>query len=175
MTDNSSQQDPIKIDTEIPGLKLIQMLTINDDEAYFELQNQNTEFWKKYGNTIDSSLEAVTKRRSRAGNVRFGIYLEGRLIGMTGYTQSEDGTQAELGILMSESDTGHGYATSAFKALSEFVADRFDRVYAEADPSNEKSIKLCQRAGYVLQPGMVKRNWGDSVVLDYVSQKSTQI
>lgn len=156
--------EPVVIETDQPGLILVQMTTVEDDQEYFDFQNANEAHIAEYGNTIDPNPEEVTKRRSATGNFRFGIRKDGVLIGMEGYKVSPDGREAEVGILLAKDATGHGYATSALRAMTEHIAPSFERVFAEADPNNQSSLRLCERAGYVLQPNTVQREWQGQVV-----------
>jgi RimJ/RimL family protein N-acetyltransferase len=159
---------PIVIETDQPGLVLEQMLTIDDDLEYFELQDRNREHITEFANVIDATLEAVTMRRKEKGRVRFGIRKDGKLIGAEVYVVREDGKEAEVGILLDKNAVGHGYATYALKALTAYLEPMFDRVFAEVDPKNEKSIRLFERLGFQLvEGGLVQRDWGSAVVLVY--------
>ena len=159
--------EPIVIETDQPGLVLVQLLTIDDDKEYLKLQNDNIEHIAEFGNVIDPTLEEVTKRRTEKGRVRFGIRKDGILVGMEGYTPSKDAREAEVSILLGKDAVGHGYATAALKAMSAYVGHKFERVYAEVDPNNEKSIRLCERAGYILQNGLIQADWGSAAVLEF--------
>lgn len=165
MSESQNQAEPITIETDQPELTLVQMLTEVDDAAYFALQNANLDYWKEFGNAIDESEEDVTKRRKEKSGPRFGIYKDGVLIGMEGYTLNQDG-DAEVGIMLAEDATGHGYATSAVKALSAFLAPQFDRVFAEVDPENMGSISLLERTGYERVGDEVLRDWGRALVFE---------
>jgi RimJ/RimL family protein N-acetyltransferase len=167
MAEPINSVDPIRIEIDFRGLSIVQMLTHEDDEVYFKLQNANIKFWEEFGNSIDDSVRAITERRTKKGNVRFGIYKDGELIGMEGYRANEEGSEAETGIMLDQQATGHGYATAAFKSMSEYAAARFERVFAQAAPDNASSIQLCQRSGYVLQHGILQTEWGPAVLLEY--------
>lgn len=158
--------EPIRIKTERPGLVLIQMLTREDDKAYLDLQNANIEYWKEFGNSIDESVDKVTKRRLGHGNGRFGIWYEGNLVGMVSYSTKDHPHEAELGILLDKDATGHGHATIALKALTDYARSRFERVFAEIDPDNTKSINLVTRAGYKTNGNVVERDWGRALVFE---------
>lgn len=142
------------------------MLTPEDDEAYFELQNANVEYWREFGNKIDETVEEVTKGRLEHGNGQFGIWLSGELIGMVGYSTKRFADQAEMGVLLDRKAAGHGYATEALKSLTEYASSRFNRVYAEVAPDNERSLKLVARAGYQHTGEKVSRDWGEALVFE---------
>jgi len=143
------------------------MLTPEDDQAYFDLQNANHDYWQEFGNTIDESVEAVTARRLAKGGARFGIYKDGVLIGIEGCVTDEAGRGAEVGILLSKDHSGHGYATSAARTLSGFIAPQFERVFAEVAPDNDRSIQLMERSGYHRVGGKAMRDWGPAAVFEY--------
>jgi RimJ/RimL family protein N-acetyltransferase len=157
---------PITLETDQPGLKLVQMLTAKDDAAYFELQKNNARYWREFGNSIDESESAVTERRLEHGDGRFGIWLEGKLIGMVGYSTKRSKDEAEIGILLDEQATGHGYATAAMRTVTDYANQHFSRVYAEVAPDNKNSINLLGRAGYRSSGQTVKRDWGDALVFE---------
>lgn len=154
------------IETDLPGLRLVQMLTPEDDEAYFKLQNANIDYWQEFGNKIDETVEEVTAGRLEHGNGQFGIWLNDELIGMVEYSLKRYPDQAEIGVLLDKKATHHGYATEAIKSLTEYAKQRFNRVYAEVAPDNERSIKLLTRAGYQGTGEKVSREWGEALVFE---------
>lgn len=167
MSETLKQTEPIILETEQAGLLLVQMTTVDDDAEYFQFQNNNLAHIAKFGNTIDESVEAVTERRIEKDRKRFSICKDGTLVGMEGYTPSENGQEAEVGILLAKGATGHGYATSALKALSTHIYPQFNRVFAEVEPNNAASINLIERSGYVRVAGEVERDWGRAVVFEF--------
>jgi RimJ/RimL family protein N-acetyltransferase len=170
MQEQQTAKQPIHLETNQPGLTLLEMTTIQDDEAYFDLQNANLDYWKEFGNSIDPSVEEVTIRRTMRDGPRFGIYKDGLLIGIQGYMESPDGKQAEVGILMSQESGGHGYATSAVKALTEYIKPQYERVFAEIKPDNSRSIKLFENTGYTRVGDEIERPWGRALVYEYRQQ-----
>ncbi len=166
MSETTKNAQPLRFETDIAGLTLIQMLSREDDEAHFDLQNKNIEYWSEFGNTIDESVDAVTARRLEHGNGRFGIWHEGKLIGMVGYSTKDHENEAELGILLDKDAAGHGYATVALKTLTDYASSLFERVFAEIDPDNAKSIDLVKRVGYTTDGEVVARDWGRALVFE---------
>lgn len=158
--------EPIRIETARRDLVIIQMLAHEDDKAYFDLQNVNSKYWKEFGNKIYKSVEEVTKERLEHGNGSFGIWLKNKLIGWVGYSTKNHAREAEVGVLLDENATGHGYASSSVKALTEFAKPRFDRVYAEVTPNNDKSIALLDRSGYKTSGKIIERDWGKALVFE---------
>lgn len=158
---------PIVLDTGVEGLVLRQMLTEQDDEQYFALQNANVEYWKEFGNSIDESVEVVTERRlEHGGNGRFGVWFQDKLVGMVGYSSKKHDREAEIGVLMDKEATGKGFATNAVRALTDYAKLRFDRVFAEIEPTNKKSIELIKRVGYETNGEIVERDWGKALVFE---------
>lgn len=157
---------PVIIYPAMPGLKLQQMLTTEDDKQYFEFQNRNIEHIEEFGNTIDKSEEEVTRRRLGYGDDRFGIWLEDQLVGMVGYSTPYHAREAAIGILLDKDFTSRGIATASVKALTEYTKSRFDRVFAEVRPDNEDSIKLMDRAGYRTNGQVIETEWGKALVFE---------
>jgi len=161
--------EPVTLVTDQPGLVLVQMLTADNDNEYLKFQNENREHIAEFGNTIDATLDDVTRRRTKKSGVRFGIRKSDALIGTVGYVPSEDGKEAEVVILLSQNAGGHGYATATLKTMTAYLEPRYERIFAGVDPRNEKSLRLCERVGFVPKPGLIRREWGDAVVLEYKS------
>jgi RimJ/RimL family protein N-acetyltransferase len=157
---------PIRLATEIPDLRLQQMTTVADDAQYFEYQNRNRDHIAEFGNVIDESVAAVTDRRLGNGNGRFGIWYEGALIGMVSYSTKLNPLEAEIGVSVDKNSGSHGYATAAVKSLTDFAKIHFDRVFAEVDPKNIKSINLLARSGYQTNGVEVEREWGRALVYE---------
>lgn len=158
---------PIVLETDLAGLVLRQMITKQDDELYFELQKANVDYWKEFGNSIDESFEVVTDRRlEHGGTGRFGIWFQDKLVGMVGYSTKSHPREAEIGILLDKETTGKGYATTSVRTLTDYALLRFDRVFAEVEPTNKKSIELMSRVGYQTNGEIVERDWGKALVFE---------
>lgn len=86
------------------------------------------------------------------GEVVFGIEYSGELIGICGYSSSDDGTSAELGYWIGKPYWGQGFATEAANALMGFGftkggIKRFTcRHFIENVPSGRVAAKLGFRA-----------------------------
>ena len=154
-----------ELKTSIPGLKLVQMNSIDDDRRYLSFQHRNREHIAEFGNKVDETIEEVTARRS--GRIIYGIYLNEELIGALDFVPHGDGKEAEVGISLDKEAVGHGYATAAIRAGLSHMAPKFDRLFAEVHPDNEPSLRLCRRVGLVARPGLVQRQWGPALVFDY--------
>jgi RimJ/RimL family protein N-acetyltransferase len=158
---------PVEISTAMAGLVLRQMITIDNDQVHLDYMQKNQAHLAEFGNTVDENLEAATKRRLESGNGLFGIWFGDQLVGTTQYqTDITDAEEAEIGISLDKDATGHGYATEALKALTEYAKTLFGRVYAEIDVNNANSIRLFTRAGYQTNAQVVKRKWGDALTFE---------
>lgn len=158
---------PVQLPTDRPGVMLREMYGQGEDQEYLNLQLRNKDHISQYGNVVDTTLEEVTARRTRKGMTRFGIYEEDLLVGAVEFTPNTDGTEAEVGIILDQAATGRGLAVTALRAASDYVSLRFDRVFAEIDENHDRSIRMCGVVGYIRQPGVVDRDWGKAVVMEY--------
>jgi RimJ/RimL family protein N-acetyltransferase len=170
MSEISKTPEPISLETGVPGLVLTQMLTEADDQAYFELQNANLDYWQEFGNAIDQTPQSVRERRLEHGDGRFGIWLDDKLVGMVGYSTKHSPDEVEIGILLDKEAAGHGYGSEAVRTLTNYAVHRFKRVYAEVSPDNERSIRLLKRVGYQSSRKISQRDWGPALVFDAPDQ-----
>jgi len=82
---------------------------------------------------------------------------------------SVENSRAEIGWTLHPDFMGRGYATEAAEAVLElaFARLRLHRVYAELDPRNDASIRLCRRLGmreeaYFVGDLWFKGGWADT-------------
>ena len=63
---------------------------------------------------------------------------------------SAEHLRAELGFVLAQEHWGHGYMREALPAVIRFAFDtlRLHRLEADADPRNERSIKLLEQLGF---------------------------
>lgn len=76
------------------------------------------------------------------------------------------GTQrsiAELGYVFNPAYGGQGYATEAARAMADLAFGHFGchRVYANLDPRNSASARVCERLG-MTREAHLRRDWWDS-------------
>lgn len=157
---------PAEIFTDMSGLTLRHITTIADDEQHVEYMHRNREHLAEFGNTVDETVEAATKRRLESGDGQFGIWVDDRLVGTVAYQTKHSDTEAAIGISLDKDATGRGYATSAIKALTAYAMTRFNRVYAEVETNNASSMKLLKRAGYQTDGKVVELDWGKALVFE---------
>lgn len=165
--------DPVVLETDQPNLTLKQMTSLQDDLEYLQLQQRNADHIAEFGNTVDSTVEEVNARRTNKHMGRFGIRKDDHLYGAAEFVPSEDTKEAEVGVVLDKDATGQVMALSALKAMTEYIAPHFERVFAEIDPKHERSIHMCEKAGYVRKGDIVEREWGPAVVMVYVGPKKS--
>jgi ribosomal-protein-alanine N-acetyltransferase len=114
---------------------------------------------------------AATIDAIRAGDSDdFVIEREGQAIGKAGLWRAN-----EIGVLLGPAAWGKGYAREALEAVIEraFTVTGLSEIKAEADPRNERCLKLLARLGFV-ETGRAERTWeigaewSDSVYLSLV-------
>jgi len=102
----------------------------------------------------------------------FAVELDGQVIGdvLVRVGQLAD-RQAELGWVFNPEYQGHGYATEAARDLIElaFGPLGMHRVWAQLDPRNTASARVCERLGmrheaHLRQDMWLKGEWTDSAI-----------
>jgi RimJ/RimL family protein N-acetyltransferase len=96
-----------------------------------------------------SSAQAVGWLRPVRGEVRFGIELEGRLIGGMGFYRRPSGV-AELGFWLGRPWWGHGYATEAGRAVVRhgFANPRLPAFSSAHFIDNQASARVLAKLGF---------------------------
>jgi RimJ/RimL family protein N-acetyltransferase len=161
-----SQPVPSEIETELPGLVLRHITTIADDAQHVDYMHRNRGHLAEFGNTVDETIVAATKRRLESGDGQFAIWYEDRYVGTVAYQVEHSDTEAAIGISLDKDETGRGFATAAMKALTAYAVTRFDRVYAEVEVDNTNSIKLLTRSGYQTDGKVVELKWGSALIFE---------
>lgn len=102
----------------------------------------------------------------------FAVELDGLVIGdvLVRTAQITDG-QAEIGWVFNPDFQGHGYATEAARELVRLSFDELGmhRVWAQLDPRNTASARVCERLGmrheaHLRQDMWLKGEWTDSAI-----------
>lgn len=104
--------------------------------------------------------------------IEFGIGLEGRIIGCIFFNlKNVADSTAEIGWALTAADQGKGYAQEAAVAVLELAFGEMGlhRVFADLDPRNTPSIRLCERLGmrheaHHVEHMMFKGTWADTGV-----------
>ena len=93
------------------------------------------------------------------------VELEGRVVGdvllhLDGL-DGKDGRQAEIGWVFAPEVAGHGYATEAARAVVDaaFREVGVHRVWAQLEPANTASSRICERLGMRREAVFVKASW----------------
>jgi RimJ/RimL family protein N-acetyltransferase len=98
-------------------------------------------------------------------HVTLAVELDGRVVGdvlihLDGL-DGADGRQIELGWVFAPDVQGHGYATEAARALTAaaFAEVGVHRVWAQLEPENTASSRICERLGMRREALFEKGSW----------------
>lgn len=112
------------------------------------------------------------------------VELDGRVIGdvlvhFDGLDGS-DGTQAEIGWVFAPDVAGQGYATEAARALVDLAFGELGvrRVWAQLEPENTRSARVCERLGMrrealFVQGAWFKGRWCDLAIYALLAEEWT--
>lgn len=96
---------------------------------------------------------------------------EGVLVGRVGLALKDAGRQAMVWYLLDPATWGRGYATEASRALLAFAFGPLGvrRVYADVDPRNAASARVCERLGmrheaHFVEDVEVRGEWCDTAI-----------
>ena len=120
--------------------------------------------------TADDAHEFLDRAQAMQLEKSFCIDISGSAVGGIGIRIGEDVHRhtAELGYGLSQEFWGHGIASEAVPAFSNYCFENFPlhRVYAEPYANNPASARVLEKAGFVLE-GRLKNNvFKDGEVLD---------
>lgn len=104
--------------------------------------------------------------------VEFGIELDGRIIGCIFFNlKNVADSTAEIGWALTAADQGKGYAQEAAAGVLDLAFGEMGlhRVFADLDPRNTASVRLCERLGmrheaHHIEHMMFKGSWADTGV-----------
>lgn len=114
----------------------------------------------------------ATRIAADGDRIVFAVELDGQVIGdvLVRVGQLAD-RQAELGWVFNPAFHGHGYATEAARELIElaFGPLRMHRAWAQLDPRNAASARVCERLGmryeaHLRRDMWLKGEWTDSAI-----------
>jgi RimJ/RimL family protein N-acetyltransferase len=152
-TKGADREGRTTIATAISALRLV-ALTADDAEVYYQLVDCNRTHLTQHGDWTDlanATPESAQASLSDAddGNARFGIWLDGRLIGRADLNARTPGNVV-LGYWLGREFTGKGYATAACHALIGYGKAELGvkNVYAGVTKGNAKSEALLARLGF---------------------------
>lgn len=120
--------------------------------------------------TIEHANEFLQLVTTKEPPTEFCMDIDGAAVGGIGIRIGEDVHcyTAELGYWLSEDFWGHGIASEAVPAVTEYCFENFPlrRIYAEPYATNPASARVLEKAGFALE-GRLKNNvFKDGQVLD---------
>ena len=139
------------VPTERPGL-VLRTIGIDDLDAYYALVDRNRGHLNQRG---DYPFEASATRDQLAtwlsaatDDIRFGIWLDGSLVGRV-YLGPVDPPSRAIGYWLGAESTGQGIATIACRAAIEY-ARRLgaSEIHAQITKGNDPSIAIVRRLGF---------------------------
>lgn len=148
----STRPTSTTLHTDIPHL-VLRDLTSADAAALYALLRRNRDHLTAHGDyreQVDASLPTLAAELADNAKQRFGIFLEGELIGRTDLIPV-DPPRYSMGYWLARSATGKGYATAAVIALTRYAfAERgATDIYAGVTHGNGTSERLLYRLGFV--------------------------
>lgn len=138
---------------------IVRQLRPEHAAAYFEAVDANREHLSQFGDDTAAkypdleSVEDSIIHPSNPNKLRFGIWAARVFVGSINARPRTDGahpdmSKAEIGYWLDSRHTGHGYATTALRAVSSYAADHIGRPYAWVTEGNDKSVAVLERAGF---------------------------
>jgi RimJ/RimL family protein N-acetyltransferase len=140
------------IDTNVPHLRLLALGPGQIDE-YAELVSRNRTHLTRYGDyheLADSTRESLLAdlQNNPDAAARYGIRLNGRLIGRVDLIPRDDGNFV-LGYWLDKAHTGHGFASTACRALiGDARLHGAAAIWAGVTKGNQSSVSLLERLGF---------------------------
>jgi RimJ/RimL family protein N-acetyltransferase len=147
-----------------------------DDAASLAKHANNRSVWLSLRDlfphpyTIQDASEFLLRVNTEQPSTKFCIDIEGSAVGGIGIRIGKDIHRhtAELGCWLSQDFWGHGIASEAVPALTEYCFENFPlrRIYAEPFANNPASARVLEKAGFLLE-GRLKNNiFKDGQILD---------
>jgi RimJ/RimL family protein N-acetyltransferase len=123
-----------------------------------------------YPYTLDDAKWWVEHAGSADPMTDFAIVVDGEAVGGIGFMMQEDifRRSVEIGYWLGEAFWGRGIVTDAVRALSEYIFANFDvcRIYAGVFEWNLGSMRVLEKAGFVLEGRMRKAATKDGQTID---------
>jgi ribosomal-protein-alanine N-acetyltransferase len=128
--------------------------------------------------TIEHANEYIRRVTSKEVVSEFCIEIQGLAVGGIGLRMGQDVHRytAELGYWLSKDFWGRGIASEAVPAVAQYCFEHFQlrRIYAEPYANNPASVRVLQKAGFVLE-GRLKNNvFKDGQILDSLLYAQTK-
>ena len=178
MTSLENQSEPERL--ELDGLDgiAIRELWLEDAPRYFELVDSNRTHLSQNHNgdpnsTADSykSVEDVVDTILNPKNPnkkRFGIWVNGVMVGTNNLTPLEKSGQVESGSWVAEQYAGHHYAAKARELLKKIAFEKlgYRVLVSEIAVGNEASRKSIEKSGYKYK-GIIQKPDKNGTLRDY--------
>ena len=120
--------------------------------------------------TLDHANEFLGRATSKQPPTNFCIEINGAAVGGIGVQLGEDVNRhtAGLGYWLGEDFWGHGVMTEVVPFVTDYCFQNFplQRIQAEAYANNPASIRVLEKAGFVLEGRLRKNVIKDGQVLD---------
>ncbi|HEU5005187.1 MAG TPA: GNAT family N-acetyltransferase [Candidatus Saccharimonadales bacterium] len=136
-----------------PDGVVLRELTVDDAQRYFDLVDFDRDHLSQHGEPTAQNYSSLEKARERLANPgekqRFGIWVNGEMVGSINLTPQED--TAELGYWIGKQHVGHGYAAKATQALVKhaFAVEPWNYIFAIVDKDNQASVRTLENAGFI--------------------------
>ena len=145
-------KSPVVIPTGNPNVVIRELWTDQDDKEYYEAYEESRAEIGIFDPDVDTkhTSEAHTRktRLEAVKNLRTGIWEDGIFSGSVNARENDGEDGVEIGYWIRTSKTGRGLATLAARAMSEYAAERYDRVYAKVKLGNAASARVLENVGY---------------------------
>jgi len=128
--------------------------------------------------TVDDAKQFLQRATSAQPTTDFCIEIDGSAAGGIGIRIGEDVHRhtAELGYWLSEKFWGHGITSEAVTAFTGYCFENFllHRIYAEPYANNPASLRVLEKAGFVLEGRLKKNVIKDGQILDSLLYAKTK-
>ena len=157
LIDSNNDSQPIEIQSS-DGEVTLRQFSLEDAEELFALIDSSREHLSQHDDETASkypdieSIRDSIKTPANPQRLRFGIRnKDGVLVGSINLTpKKDDPVVGEVGYYLGASHTGHGYTTSALRALTDYAFDTlgYEKLFGQVAEANVPSIKVLQKVGY---------------------------
>ncbi|MBI1177116.1 GNAT family N-acetyltransferase [bacterium] len=159
-------EQPIQV-----GDLVLRPVALSDTDALFQVVDANRAYLRRWLPWVDSSLSVEDTRKYREISARqhaarealqVVILLAGEPIGMVGFHRFDWANRStSIGYWLAEAHQGHGYMTSACRALIEIVFSTWElnRIEIRCAPGNTRSRAIPERLGFRIEGTHRSAEW----------------
>lgn len=146
-----------------------------EDAESLALHADNREVWLNLRDAFPhpytiADAETFIERCRQPPETTFAIVVDGHAVGAVGFLLGSDVERisAELGYWLGESYWGRGIMTAVVKAVTDYAAREhgLTRVFATPFSWNRASMRVLEKAGYVLEGIMRRSALKDGEIVD---------